>query len=33
VIVAIGVGAEGLGLDAGIIAGAVIGVVLASALW
>jgi low temperature requirement protein LtrA len=32
-IVAIGVGAEGLGLDAGIIAGAVIGVVLASALW
>jgi low temperature requirement protein LtrA len=32
-IVAIGVGAEGLGLDAGIITAAVIGVVLASALW
>jgi low temperature requirement protein LtrA len=32
-IVAVGVGAQGLGLDAGIIAGAVIGIVVASALW
>jgi low temperature requirement protein LtrA len=32
-IVALGVGAEGLGLDAGIIAGALLGVAVAAALW
>src|SRR4029450_6511912 len=32
-IVALGVGAEGLGLGAGIIAGALLGVAVAAALW
>jgi low temperature requirement protein LtrA len=32
-IVAVGVGAEGLELDAGVIAGAVLGILVASALW
>jgi low temperature requirement protein LtrA len=32
-IVAVGVGASGVGLDAGVIAGALIGILLASALW